>query len=140
MTLDVVRSYFRSRANEQSGWSEWTDGFNTENIPSSILDKKYHLGVPSISPSLIEQRDLTASASISIEAFFKGYRDPATCIDTAVSQTQAFIKTCLKASNRCTFINVSLNGLDFEALNADNDNHVKATVSFLVELSIDPES
>lgn len=140
MTLDLVRPYFRARANEQSGWSEWTDGFNVDNIPSSVLDKRYHIGVPSVPPSLIEQRDVTASATIDVVVFFKGYRNPASCIDTAVSQTQAFMKSCLKASNRCTFINVKLNGLDFEALNADNDNHVKATVSFLVELSIDPEN
>lgn len=131
MSLTAVRSYFRTRLDALS-FKEWKDGFNYENIPSNILDKSYHIMSGSVSGLSNNQTAQEVEQSVTIRVFFKGYRDPATGIDNAVTDAETIIKSCVKASNRLTGLlkNVKFNSMGISEIAISNDNAIMIEIEF----------
>jgi hypothetical protein len=76
MTLGGLRAFFRTRL-DGLGYTEWTDGFNIENIPSTVLDMSYHLAVGDIRSGPANQLLHVFDYPLTVSIFLKGFRDPA---------------------------------------------------------------
>ena len=94
MSLTAVRTYFRARMNERS-YAEHVDGFNIDNIPSTLLHKSYHLLSGPVRPIKQNQEVIELTSEITIRFFLKGYRKPSEAIDLAIAEEEALIKSSL---------------------------------------------
>lgn len=134
MSLSTVRGYFRTKM-DALVYQEWTDGFNFDNIPSTLLNKAYHIQSGTITGLRNNQNDQETSQIVTIRSFYKGFRDPASAIDTAVSETELIIKAmCAPTSRLATtgLTNVIFQDATLEPNSLSNDNIVKATLQFSV--------
>jgi hypothetical protein len=99
VNLGGVRDWFRTRI-DGIGYREWTDGFNFENIPGSILDRSYHLEVGTITTGAANQLHYTFSYPVTLRVFLKGYRNPSLAIDDALNQANVIYQDLLLPANR----------------------------------------
>ena len=86
MSLTSVRDYFRTRL-DGLGFTEWTDGFDFEYVPETIIDGSYHLTVGSLSLITSNHTVDDINYPIAIGLYLKGFRDPASAIDESISGT-----------------------------------------------------
>ena len=137
MSLSAIRPYFRTHL-KALGYTEWTNAIPDNNIPSSILDRTFHLGPPQTSGVKQNQADLETDSQITIALFFKGYRDPATAEDTAIAASETALLDLLKATNRISsdIINIKLNTVIHSQLGSTNDNVIKTEMSFTCKVVI----
>ena len=127
-----VRSYFRT-ALVALGFKEWTDAFNVDNIPSTILDKSFHLSAPSGSRrGGYDQQKQDAETSVAIRIARKGYKNPANAIDQCLVDVDAIITQCLDITrrNESGIKNVYNGGHSITALDASNDNVAVLEINF----------
>lgn len=140
MSYSEVKPYFRARIRTvDSELTEWSDGFNFENIPSTNLDGAYHIEWGPFANVKQNQDCLDTSGTATIRIFSKGFRDPQSGIDSAISKGESIIKECLKASNRALqpgIKNVKLLNFAVDPLAASNDNSIRTTISFDLTLVI----
>lgn len=131
MSLSLVRPYFRTRMTSLA-FVEHEDGFNSANIPSTLLDRSFHISSPSISPVDQNQELIVLEVETVIRFFLKGYRSPADAIDNAMIEEQAILKSVLAAANRTTTLikNVVFGGSTKEQMADTNDNSVLVTMTF----------
>jgi hypothetical protein len=139
MSMTAVRSYFKSRC-LAVGMKEHDDGFNEDNVASTVLDNSFHILLGNFSGRKLNQSDQEMDCSVTVSFWVKGFRKPNEGIDKAVLKSEALLKETLKNSNRLgqSIKNISLGGVSFSALSDDNDNAVKCTMSFtaLITLAI----
>jgi hypothetical protein len=133
MSLSLVRPYFRAQMNNLL-FIEHDDGFNVANIPSTVLDRAYHISSPSISLVKQNQELIELEAETVIRFFLKGYRNPAEAIDNAMDEEQNILMAVLSAANRTTseIKNVVFAGSTKEQLADSNDDSVLVTMTFNV--------
>lgn len=141
MSMTAVRSYFRARAASQS-WKEWPDPFGDDNIPSSVIDQGFHLPPFTTGVGRQNQADVEFPVTQQVVYFKKGFRDVASGLDSAISASETYIKSCLKASNRLTgsgLKNVKLAGVNIGQL-GNNQALIRVTMSFNCDVIIDTEN
>lgn len=142
MSMTAVRAYHRSRA-QAIGLTEWLDGFNFSNIPSNIIDKSFHLEMGVATALKLNQTDQEIEYPITVRMFIKGFRDPASGIDTAIQYSEDLIKQAVNSVNRLTqttgIKNVIFETLSIDPIADSNDNLVVASCVFrtLVILKVD---
>ncbi len=131
MALSDVRSYYRSKL-DSLNYSEWTDGFNFENIPQSILDRSYHLEIGVITSGASSQTVFTFSYPITVRIFLKGFVDPSGAIDDAILQSETVLASVLDAQARYSENIKSIDPLSISILQlADsNDNDLILEMEF----------
>lgn len=142
MSLTAVIPYFRAQALEQ-GWHEWKDAFNTENIPGTLIDRSFHIQMGRANEKRLNQYDLEMIVPLQVKYYKKGFKDPASARDAAISSAETFAKACLKASNRLTgagIKNVSLIGFEPSQYANTNDNIVVVQMEFTALVIIGVES
>jgi len=135
MSMTACRAYFRTQANS-IGLKEWKDGFSFSNIPSNIIDKSYHLEAgPGVGVKL-NQNDQEINFQVIVRIFVKGFRDPASGIDTAIALTEDLLEQALDPATRLTqttgIKQVTFESVNFEPPIGDNDNLIIASVQFRV--------
>lgn len=136
-----IRAHFRTKMNALN-YSEWTDGFNISNIPDNLLsraNKTYHIGTFSSSRSDaydMESQDVDQDVRLSI--FFKGYRNSASAIDSAMVAKDTILETILDSSNRFTdnIRNIYYNNSQIVELDETNDNVAILELNFLVRITL----
>lgn len=134
MTLGGVRDFFRTRLDGLS-YNEWGDGFNIENIPSTILDKSYHLQVGQIRTGPANQMHHTFDYPITVSLFFKGFRDPSSAIDSSLDSAQDVLNDILNPAQRLQtggLKDIRPVGILVRPLAGSNDNTVVVEISFSV--------
>jgi hypothetical protein len=99
MTLGGLRAFFRTRL-DGLGYTEWTDGFNIENIPSTVLDMSYHLAVGDIRSGPANQLLHVFDYPLTVSIFLKGFRDPAEAIDLGLDAGQEILEDILSPAQR----------------------------------------
>lgn len=55
---------------------EWEDAFNLANIPSSVIDRSYHIFIPSIVASGQNSRTIEHRVNVQLSYFRKGFKTP----------------------------------------------------------------
>lgn len=138
--FDVVRPYFRTRMNSL-GYTEWTDGFNFENIPQTIFDRAYHVASQRVDAVSQSQQGLQTDQEVVLRVFFKAFRNVNEGIDLALSSLEGIVREILLASNRTTgtqgLRNVVLRSVDLEPALDENDNTIKLTLTFNCQVWLD---
>lgn len=130
MSLANVYPYFRARLNTL-GFKEWQDGFNRENIPSTVIDGSYHILTPSASGGTINQNHQNVEVSLTVQLVFKGYRYPSDAKEKSLVECEKIIKDICSIQNRTSqLLNVVFNGFSMSALNASDDNQVLLELDF----------
>jgi hypothetical protein len=130
MSLSNVRAYFKDRLTGL-GYTEWEDGFNFENIPETILDRSFHVFLGSINGGPINHTHQDTESEVILRVFFRGYRSEVLAIDESIEGVEEIIRDVCKVANRtATLLNVVFNSVEFNPLNAENDNSVFVEMSF----------
>lgn len=131
MSFQAARSHFRS-VMDALGYNEWTDGFNIEDIPSSIIDGSYHLTSYSANAVSHNHIDLSVNQRMQITVFRKGYKDFASGIDILNEDADTIFGSLLSPTNRLTTAIKSIKfvSMAIEPLADSNDNSAKLTLDF----------
>lgn len=116
-----------------NGMKEWDDAFNKDNIPSNILNKSYFMsyGINTVDNSV----PLEDNINISIDCFFKGYRNPKEALDNAMELCNSIRLEILSRESIASFIEVNILTIDSvsqisEPLNSSNDNSILVNLEF----------
>lgn len=121
------------------GYSEWTDGFNFDNIPSTLLSRKermYHISTPTSGRSdAYDMGSQDVDQDVIVRVFFKGYRDAASAIDAAMLAKDTILANVLSAANRTSVLqNVFYNNAQIIELNDTNDNAAILELNFIARI------
>lgn len=143
MTFSTIRTYFEERmATVDSELKEWEDAFNIDNIPSSILDKSWHIQFNPFSYNTGGAHTcLSFTCPVTLNVFFKGYRNPKEAIDTALIFADAIIKECTKPVlrlNQPKIKNVLPSLVSVRELDTTNDNAAVLELQFNCEVKVEP--
>lgn len=138
MSLTLVRPYFRTRL-DSLGYNEWTDGFDFENIPETILDGAYHLEIGTLSSIGVEHTMIDMEYPLTVRLYLKGFRDPASAIDESISQGEAIVCDITKIVNANQ---QGIKGVEFSTMQPipksdNNDNIILLEMEFTARVIID---
>lgn len=141
MSFATIRPYFQDRmATVDQELREWEDGFSIDNIPSTILDKSWHLDFQPFSYNTGGAHTcLSFQCPVTLNVVFKGYRNPKEAIDTALEFADSIIKECTKPVlrlNQPKIKNVLPGLVNIRELGATNDNVAVLELQFSCEVII----
>lgn len=139
MTLNNIYSHFEATFN-YFGFEEWDDAFNIENIGSTIIDRAYHLNVPTILGGAINHTEQETSSTVVVNLFIKGFRYPKDAKIQGMAIVEDIIRKACNIKDRTTgLLNVVFESSDFDFLASSNDNICKVEMRFTAEVIIDVE-
>lgn len=126
-------------------FKEWSDGFNDENIPDTIINKSWHLDFQPTQPISLNQNCFKVDYPIKLKFFLLAGRDVPSGIDSANSLGESIYKECLKHSNRlgitgandARIININPGSMTIQAVNNDNDNTIRVEIDFICQIIMD---
>lgn len=134
MSLSQVRTYLKDRVAEVlPDWKEWSDGFNSENIPASLYGKTFQINYGDLSSESLNATAITDNFPVTLALFFKGARDPKSTIDSAMDRAHLIRRAAVNPSNAMTGINIKnvvCTGISAGPIHSSNDNAVMVTLSF----------
>ena len=136
MSWTEIRPYFENLL-DAADHSQWSDGFASDNIPSNLLDRAYHIAIGPLVGISQNQQDQETQTTVTVRTFYKGYNDPKTAIDTAIEQTQLIMQSCVKPSNRVAtggIKNVIFSEANIDPIDGSNDNAVVVTANYTVRV------
>jgi len=131
MSLLDVRTYFRAQM-DTTGYEEWRDGFNTENIPSTLLDRSYHIESGVITATTSNHQVHEFNCPVTVRVYLKGFLDPVTAIDDAYVVAETILGVLLLPADRlgtCVKDVVPIN-ITVSPLTQQNDNSVIVQLDF----------
>lgn len=137
MTIGGVRGFFRTQLNALK-LKEWVDGFNIENIPSTVLNNSYHLDVGRITvgtPMGGNGFVYEFNYPVTLKVFSKGFKNPGLAIDAALDNAQDILADILQPGVRLALANQGLkdirpSGITTQPLQISNDNAVILVMGF----------
>jgi hypothetical protein len=130
--VTAIRPYFRTHMNALE-YREWKDALNFENIPSTLLDRSYHIETISGSRAgAYDQAKQDMLQDCRIRVFLKGFRTPADAVDDAMVRYDAILARVLDPTRRLgtELKNIYLQSMAISPLNATNDNSVILELNF----------
>src|SRR5690606_922977 len=108
--------------------------FSDDNIPSTIIDRSYHLLLGESSNIKQNQDLIEVLQPVSVKLYIKGFRDTSEGRDRAVQYQEAAIKEALETDRRGAAYtgikNVLYQGGGLTELSTDNDNLIRITLNF----------
>jgi len=124
---------------EANGFEEWQDAFNIENIPSSRINKSFHINLGRVSREALDMNMLTMSSSVEVSWFMKGFKYPK---DAKLEAHKLIEKLYIKLLNvgvRTTsgVLNILPEDTTIEAINVNNDNIVIVRMTYNVLTVLD---
>lgn len=131
--ITEVRSYFRTHM-DALNFREWKDGFNFENVPSTLLDKSYHIETPGGSRrDLYDMQSQDVEVDVVVRVFRKGYRNPADAIDAIMVNFDSITERVLASSRRlgANIKNIAYTGHTVAPLADSNDNSAVLEINFI---------
>ena len=99
MTLGELRPFISTKI-AALNLKEWTDGFNTANIPANILDGAFHVEIGSGISGSASQLVHEFRVPFTVRVFFKGFRNPADAKDKALTRANDVLTALLKPTVR----------------------------------------
>ena len=140
MSFIDLRSYFEARMKTvDPDLRQWKDAFNIENIPSTILDKSWHVNFGPFSYIGTAHTCLSFTCPVTLQVFLKGYREPKEAVDSAMKFADAIVKESCKPTNRLNqpnIKNVLPNLISIRELAQANDNCAVLELIFECEVMI----
>jgi len=131
MSVTLVVPLFRTRM-DGLDYSEWTDTFDIENIPSTILDKSYHVEVNDGSGGVINQHVQNVSMPVTLRVFRRGFRDPASMRDEMLGDMETIICDILLPAVRLSsgIKNIVFDSFSLLPLDDSNENSIILEMNF----------
>lgn len=139
MAWSDVKPYFKTIL-EAKLHVEHPDGFNIENLPSTLMDKAYHVLIGPISGDRQNQSDQESTVTVTIKTFYKGFRYPQEAQDIAILETEEIMKSCVNLTTRTTtsgILNVVFDNSEIDPVGETNDNAVVVTSTYSCRVIID---
>lgn len=139
MSFASIRTYLNANLpTVDSDLKEWTDGFNTENIPETILHKAYHITFNPTVPVSVNQNCFQVDYPVTLNVFWVAGLDVSSAIDSVNVLGQSIYQELLKHSNRLGIsgtstartVNIIPGAMSINQLNADNDNSIRLQMEF----------
>ncbi len=127
-----IRGYFRTHMNAL-GYREWTDGFNFENIPATILHDSYHIETRAgARVGSYDQGSQDMLQDCTVRLFLNGFRNAASAIDDAMVNYDAILTRVLAPGYRLAgnLHNVYLQTMAIKPIDDSNDNSVILELNF----------
>lgn len=136
MSMTQAKKYFVDLMRENK-YELWKDGFNFENIPSTLIHRAFHVMLGDFSGRKpVNNRDQEIDCPCTVRFFLKGYKHPEEAIDAGVEQAEKMTVVFLKNRLGSCVKNVILNSINVSPYSANNDNLVMVTMNFTVFTSI----
>lgn len=133
MSLTSVVPYFRTAMNSLNH-TEWKDAFSDDNIPSTLMDRAYHILVSETNNIKQNQDLIELEQAVSVKLYVKGYRTTSDGRDRAITYQENVIKEILETDRRAASYsgikNVKYTGGGLTELSQDNDNLIRITLNF----------
>lgn len=115
------------------GLVEWTDAFNFENIPRTLLDDMFHIQVGTVSRRNEHHDNIEINVPLTIRTFGRSFVDTGAGRDSAINLGDSIIDEFVKASNRLNDTDIKtiqFDNLNLQALNDTNDNSLILVLDF----------
>ena len=138
MNLSEIRTTLRDRIIEELEYTENEAAFDVLNIPVTLEDESFHINVPSGSKKSFNMHDLVIDNTVTITLWRRGFRQPVEAFDAGLEAIFELI-TCLSDVVFRTsppFRNVTFENYQIEPIANDNENTVKMTINFTVQVSM----
>lgn len=137
--ISAALGYARSRL-VVLGYTEWDDGFNSENIPRTLLDRSFHLTLGDCSNRKNSHDNLEIDCPVSVELYRAQNRKPKDLIDTGVGIADTVMADILNAANRLTYGNGLMN-VTFQTMRVikssdSNDNSLRVQIDLIMTVII----
>lgn len=132
MSVAAVKTYARTRMHAL-GYKEWTDGFNFQNIPATLLDTRFAVELGNPSTLKISNDNQELSVPFTVRAFVKPTKDPKALIDRGAAKIDTIVTDFVKPAHATTGEEVkNVEFLDGKVLPlADsNDNGIITEINF----------
>lgn len=132
-----IRPYFRSKLKEL-GFREWVEAFNYENIPSTILDRGFHIDTPTGGRrGPYDQNSQEIEHDCIVRVFFKGHRNPSAAVDVAMASYGDILRSCLSSDRLGLGVkNIYLADVNLRPYAPSNDNLVLLEITFTCLIEI----
>ena len=146
MSFSSIRTYMRTvMSTVDSDHKEWTDGFNIENIPETIINKSWHLKFNPTSPQTINQNCFKIDYPITLNVFLLAGLEVSAGIDSANVLGQSIYQECLKHSSRlgitgtsiAKVINIIPGSMSINEYSSDNDNTIRLQIDFTFQIYLE---
>lgn len=141
MSWSNIRPYFNAIL-EAKGYREWDDAFAVDNIPDTVMDKSYHVGMGPFDGIKQSQLDQETACTVVLRTYYKGYARPQEALDLAISETETIMKECVKVQqvggrvSTAGILNVVFNEAALDPIDASNDNAIVVTSNYTVRVMI----
>jgi hypothetical protein len=119
-------------------YKEHPDGFNTNNIPSTIFNKAFHVEFTGSSSIAHDNMCLRTDVNFTARVFLKGFRNPALKIDEAMVAGDEIIKAIVSMPQRTEtngILNSHFVSMDIRPLDT-NDNAIIIELGFRIQVMI----
>ena len=124
--------YCRGRLNTL-GLVEWTDSFNFENIPRTLLDDIYHIELGTVSRKAEHHDNIEINVPMTVRVFGRAFVDTGAGRDAAFIQSDTIIDDFITAANRLTdnsIKTIQFDNMALQPLNDTNDNSLILVLDF----------
>lgn len=138
MALCDVLPYFREQMCND-GYEEWEVELDSENPPNSIADKVFKLDVGNITGSAARHTTFNFLMPVEMILYFKTYNRPVKGRDDALREIDNVLANVLDVKKRygVDLKSIVATSVLIEALDQTNDNILKVTIDFDVNLELE---
>lgn len=133
MILSQVRTTIRDRLLDL-GYEEWT-GFADVNVPSTELERSFHVSVSGGSGSPLNMHVLKLPNDVKVTLWRKGFNNPVEAQDAGLASIQEVLCDLLNPAVRTTpsYRRIDLESYTLDPIAADNDTICKVVINLTVE-------
>ena len=137
MILSQVRTTIRDLIIEL-GYTEWT-GFLSEEVPETILEQTFHVGVTSGVGNGINMHVLPVENRVVLTLWKKGYRNAVEAQDAGLTTIQEIMCHLLNPITRTrpAYRKIGFDSYDLLPIDLDNDSICKITMNLTVEVIVE---
>jgi len=128
-------------------YEEWTDSFNIENVPTTVLDSKYHVGLGALTSSPQQDRSIQDQFPVVLTIWKRGFVDIVTATDELldvancirldiidVENVELYKQAEITAGRTGNIEDVQSVSITPSEIAASNDNIVQIQLEFNVRL------
>jgi hypothetical protein len=133
MMTDVLAYVRGAMSGLPGGYKEWLSGFNSENIPRSVIDKSYFVKFGAARTKQTDQRSSQLEMPFVVQVYRGGQRDSLANRDAGISSFDAVLKAMIKiipATNSAGVLNVTFQGGAPRQFDKSNEHAVLVEMSF----------
>ena len=140
MSFSQVRTYINSRiSTTEPDLVEWQDAFNLENIPTVLLNTRYHIQYGAAVSSTQIDKHIEDLFDITITIFKQGYNTENQAIDDLMDKAHCIRLDLINHQNLQTFggdlLDFVSNSITPIPIAASNDNIIQVQLNFNVRLT-----